>query len=155
MNSHSDDQLTDEQIGMLSKAVDAPLPSSAQKMDLFARIQGSIQKPAPEGSITVRENDAEWINILPLIDIKILHADKERNTQIAIWRLQAGASIPGHSHSNDEECLMLEGEAHFGDHCVRSGDFHLIKAGFEHPEITTQTGALVMVRGEYMEDLAA
>ncbi len=44
---------------------------------------------------------------------------------------------------------MLEGECQIGTHRLVAGDVHVATAGSWHESLTTRTGALVLVRGEY------
>jgi uncharacterized cupin superfamily protein len=45
--------------------------------------------------------------------------------------------------------VVLEGECHIGTHLLRAGDAHSAAAGSAHEAVTTRTGVLVLLRGEY------
>ena len=57
--------------------------------------------------------------------------------------------MPPHRHRHDEEFIVLEGECRIGNLQLRAGDAHFAPAGSWHDEITTDTGVLVLIRGEY------
>jgi quercetin dioxygenase-like cupin family protein len=64
-------------------------------------------------------------------------------------RALPGASLPRHRHSQEEEFIVLEGECYIGTHHLRAGDAHFAAAGSWHDDVTTRTGVLVLIRGEY------
>lgn len=148
------DQLTSHAVSLITTALKTSTPSDRQKLEMFKRITSNNNLTLPEGAETLRQQEGEWFELMPLVEIKVLHIDKKHNTQTALWRLHPGAEIPSHPHAQDEECLMLEGEVEIAEHKLYAGDFHLIKSGFDHPPISSKTGALVHVRGELMEHLA-
>jgi len=59
----------------------------------------------------------------------------------------SGGRLPAHVHDGEEECIMLSGDAFFGDLLVQAGDFHLAPPGSEHGVTTTDGGALAFLRG--------
>ncbi|TAL44308.1 MAG: hypothetical protein EPN89_14195 [Methylovulum sp.] len=63
------------------------------------------------------------------------------------YRLEPGATVPGHQHLKNEECMMLAGEVFLGDILLRAGEFQLAPAGSQHGEAYTDVGALLFVRG--------
>jgi quercetin dioxygenase-like cupin family protein len=65
-----------------------------------------------------------------------------------LLRLEAGARMPAHPHAVDEECLMLSGEAFFGDILLRSGEYQRAPAGSNHGEAFSDVGALLYVHGD-------
>ena len=103
----------------------------------------------PPGTQTVRAEGAEWIALTPLVKIRRLRVDAAAGSQTVLVRAEPGGFIPRHRHGQDEEFIVLEGECHIGGHHLRAGDAHFAAAGSWHDDITTQTGVLVLVRGEY------
>ena len=97
----------------------------------------------------VRAEGAEWIALSPLVKFRRLRVDVEAGSQTILVRAEPGGFIPRHRHGQDEEFIVLEGECHIGGHHLRAGDAHFASAGSWHDDITTQTGVLVLVRGEY------
>jgi anti-sigma factor ChrR (cupin superfamily) len=64
-------------------------------------------------------------------------------------RMHPGSVLPAHSHSRDEESLLLEGEAWVdGDTCLRAGDYQHVAAGLMHADMRSPGGCLVFVRSE-------
>lgn len=62
-------------------------------------------------------------------------------------RVAPGSTYPSHVHKIDEECLVLEGELRFGDLALQAGDFHLARAGHQHPPATSPKGCLLYISG--------
>ena len=120
---------------------------TAMRKRLFDRIQPS----APQNTRTLRSQDMQWLKILPNVEMKILNQDHENKYQTALWRLQPGAVVPSHPHDIEEECWVIEGEIKIGDHLVRQGDMHIALAGSRHADMTTDVGALLLVRGQIGE----
>jgi quercetin dioxygenase-like cupin family protein len=63
-------------------------------------------------------------------------------------RLDPGASVPGHHHHRDEECLVIEGEMFLDDVLLLGGDFQLAPAGGVHLGVSSDRGALLYVHGD-------
>ena len=112
------------------------------------RILGRLHAPAPDGTETLRGREMEWRNILPGVDMRVLRRDKENGIEMALYRMEPGSRFPPHEHAHDEECLVLAGEIHVGDHYVRAGDLHVAHAGAAHPVLGTDSGALLLIRSE-------
>jgi len=112
------------------------------------RVMQSIAENAP-GSTTVREAGGEWIALSPLVKVKVLRVDARAGNQTVLVRAEPGGSLPRHQHRHDEEFIVLEGECRIGDLHLRAGDATFAPAGSWHDEVTTDTGVLVLCRGEY------
>ena len=112
------------------------------------RILGRLNAPAPEGTETLRSSDGSWRTIMPGVDMRVLRRDPDEGIEMALYRMQPGATFPPHEHAHDEECLVLAGEIHVGDHYVSAGDLHIAHAGASHPPVTTSAGALLLIRSE-------
>ena len=107
------------------------------------------EAPDPAGfAITVRANEGEWQEIFPGVHKKALFVDRKAGYEAFLLRYDPGARLPAHPHSATEECIMLEGEAWVGDLYLKAGDYHVISGGMVHPEIRSDGGGLVYVRGE-------
>ncbi|MEX8517449.1 MAG: cupin domain-containing protein [Leptothrix sp. (in: b-proteobacteria)] len=60
-----------------------------------------------------------------------------------------GASVPGHLHHHDEECLMLEGELFLDEVLLRTGEYQLAPGGSHHDiGVSTDTGVLIYAHGD-------
>ena len=115
---------------------------------IWARIRTRVASHVAPGTSTIRAEGAEWIALSPLVKIRRLRVDIEAGNQTVLLRAEPGGFIPRHRHNQDEEFIVLEGECHIGGHHLRAGDAHFAAAGSWHDDITTQTGVLVLVRGE-------
>ena len=123
--------------------------SGEQRERLRARVQASLQAQLPEGMTTRRGADGEWLSINPLVEIKVLRVDAAAGNQTLLLRAAPGAVLPRHRHSREEEFIVLEGECRIGELRLAAGDAHFAAAGSWHEDITTESGVLVLVRGEY------
>jgi len=104
---------------------------------------------SPDGTTTMRAASTAWVECAPFIQMKVLRRDAVSGMQTVLVRMQAGGVMPAHGHSRDEEFIVLEGECHIGAHRLAAGDVHLAAAGSWHDAITTETGVVVLLRGEY------
>lgn len=123
-----------------------PIPPDAQQhakihARLFARVKNSLARESAR--ITIRHNEGHWQTIRPGVRAKALNQDQ----RTFILDLTAGSSLPMHRHHEDEECVVLGGTAQLGDLTVHAGDYHFAHAGSRHGKITSQTGALLYLRG--------
>jgi quercetin dioxygenase-like cupin family protein len=69
-------------------------------------------------------------------------------TASMLLRLEAGARMPAHPHAVAEECVMLSGEAFFGDILLRGGEYQRAPLGTHHGETFSDVGALLYVHGD-------
>lgn len=131
-------------LGALGAAITpAPLPPE-RVADLRARVLAG----AAASTQVVRADEGEWMALLPGVRIKTLHVDREHGTQTSLWRLDAGARIPPHPHTKDEECLVLEGAITHDGVLYRQGDFLFTRPGLRHKDFVAPEGALLMIRSE-------
>lgn len=96
-------------------------------------------------SHTVFASEDGWAAIAEGVEQKILWRDGDLISRF--FRLAAGSFLPAHLHDGDEECMMLSGDAYFGDLLVRAGEFHLAPADSEHGALFSEHGALAFVHG--------
>lgn len=147
--SHSLDEADQLLFARLAEGL-RPLPlSEAQRDRLRARLRVIPDEAAPAGTSTLRSSDGEWLPLNPLVQIKVLRVDAAAGNQTLLIRAAAGAVLPGHRHSRDEEFIVLEGQCRIGMRHLEAGDAHFTAAGSWHDDVTTDTGVLVLVRGEY------
>lgn len=151
----SSESLDDDILEAIVEALHAPPFPAAHKNAIRSRLFERRDPPPPEGSRTRRAETMDWQMVLPSVEVKVLYQDRERNQQTALWRLWPGAVVPAHPHTTVEECLVLEGIIRIGDHDVRQGDMHIAEPGCLHPEIISETGALLLIRSEIRELPAA
>lgn len=96
--------------------------------------------------LIVRAGEGEWAETSdPGVFVKLLFADRERDTYTTLVRMSPGARIPSHLHRGAEQCLVLEGDVSSGGQTLRAGDFNRAPAGSVHGELTTERGALLLI----------
>jgi hypothetical protein len=94
------------------------------------------------------EPSVGWQAFWPNVWVKVLRQDVHNNTQTALFRVLPGGVVPARAHTQDEECLVLEGEVFIGEHRIGQGDLHVAGPDSHYRDITTRTGAMLMVRSE-------
>ncbi len=94
------------------------------------------------------EASVGWQAFWPNVWVKVLRQDLDNKTQTALFRVLPGGVVPARAHIQDEECLVLEGEVFIGDHRISQGDLHVAGPDTRYRDITTRTGAMLMVRSE-------
>lgn len=128
-------------------------PTPERREAMRRRILSDVAELTPPmGGSTLFAGEGRWLKFDDYIDFKILHADPKHRIQTALWRMKPGANFPGHQHGQDEECLVLSGEIRIGTHRLGAGDFHLMRAGHAHPDITSETGAMLLIRAEELHE---
>jgi hypothetical protein len=80
--------------------------------------------------------------------LRVLRRGIWANQQIAVVRLDPGGRVAGRTRAREEECFILEGEVLIGSLRLRQGESHVAHAGCHRRDITSPTGALLMVRCE-------
>jgi len=124
----------------------APLsPPSQLRERVMARIRAQ-----EESFITVR-GKAPWRTLSTGVEFKLLLFDTQTHSKSFLLRACAGTRLPGHSHRQFEECLVLEGEFTIGDIHLHAGDFHGASIEAAHAESYTEHGVLVYLRA-HIED---
>ena len=136
-------------IGQLAEGLRPARLSEEQRERLRARVQAIPSEALPAGMSTLRRSDGEWQPLNPLVQMKVLRVDAAAGNQTILIRAARGAVLPRHRHSRAEEFIVLEGECRVGDLRLEAGDAQFSAAGSWHDDITTDTGVLVLVRGEY------
>ena len=119
----------------------APAPEARDR--LRATLMCAIAVPTTH---VLRADEGQWLAILPGVQVKTLRRDE--HTQTTLWRVQPGGTVPGHVHSHEEECLILEGSIIHDGVEYFPGDFLLALPGERHRVFESPRGALFMIRGE-------
>ena len=148
-----EDILSQSEIRDIAESVEAVSLDSKIKNSLKERVMNRIMAPCPVGGESVYAEKSDWIKVTKNIDVKVLTQDLKNKVQTAYWRLKPGTIVPGHYHNSDEDCLVIEGDIRFGDHRLFAGDFHMMKKGTTHPDMTTTNGALLYLRHDIHDDL--
>lgn len=124
-----------------------PLPADQRVLrKVRLRVLTQIAESMTAQHLTVRTGAGDWQPLLEGIECKVLREDEASMSYLL--RLAPGATLPAHRHEADEECVVLEGELRIGEQLiVQAGDYHLAKAGLLHAPITSDTGAVIFLRG--------
>ncbi len=133
--------------------LEADNSSIAPPEHVWQRVASRIEALKPEGiqARTIRADQGEWVLRSPGVHKKVLFTDYDARTQCYLLRLDPGASIKTHQHSQIEECLVVEGEVDHGELHLEAGDFHMVGPGQVHSIVRSQRGALLYIRGELRE----
>jgi len=128
------------------------IPELAPEHSVGQRMLATIMQRAamPRMQVT-RQNEGQWRDIFPGVSIKTLREDLNERSQTTLWRLQPGASVPKHQHSQNEECLVLEGSVVHAGTEYFSGDYLLSPVGTPHDHFIAPRGALFLIRGEILD----
>lgn len=116
---------------------------SAEGAQVFVREADGAGDGAPA---LVRDAEAGWPEFAPGIRRRVLWA--EGGQAALLYRADAGASVPGHGHGHDEECLMVQGELFLDDLLLQQGDYQLAPAGTGHRITATDTGVIIYAHGD-------
>jgi len=125
------------------------LPAPERKQALRERILGRVRaepRPHPIDHLTIRSEEGIWVPLLPGVSLKLLRED--HRTRSYLLRMAPGARLPAHQHSQEEECMVLEGEIWLGDVHACAGDYHLAQSGLAHGVLHTEVGCLLFLRGQ-------
>ena len=127
----------------------APVELSAAERDrMRAHILRRVAATPPSGMLTVRADEGIWQDLAPGIRRKVLHEDASLNAMSYLVHMEPGAHAPVHTHTQEEHCLVLEGEVNIGEHVMRSGDWHVAQPGSTHVDFWSKTGCLLFIRAE-------
>lgn len=120
-----------------------------QRERLRRRVLEQAREQSPEGTRTLRADEGAWIEIAPFVEVRELRRDEASGTHTSLMRMRPGGVVPAHRHVREEEFIVLEGECQIGTHKLVAGDVHIAAAGSWHEPVTTRSGVLVLLRGEY------
>jgi quercetin dioxygenase-like cupin family protein len=136
---------------LLADALQPIMPAPDRAKVMLARTLerihsgSSASSPAPGPTITVRGGKEGWVELLPKIHAKLLATDGTAESYLV--RLEPGARAPAHGHPDFEECVVLEGSIEYvGAERLQAGDYQAMRKGTHHPELVSETGALVFLR---------
>lgn len=116
--------------------------------DMLREVAAAWLPGKPVQPHTIAAGDAGWREIAPGTHVKTLWVPQAGETASFLLRLDPGTRLPAHPHAFEEECLMLSGEAFFGDILLREGEYQTAPRGHVHGEAWSETGALVYIHGD-------
>lgn len=130
--------------GLVSKP--APIDASDALWDRIERAIDDVDRsPATQ---TVRPKELGWEPYIPGIERKLLYVNKAEGMHIVLYKVAPGTEVIEHTHIITEECLVLEGQIEVDGVVVKAGELHLGFPGIRHGPLTSQTGALLYIRGD-------
>ena len=144
-----DEDLPQDLQDSLAAAVRPAELGAEQRARLRTRTLELAREQSPEGTRTLRGGEDAWIEIAPFVQVRELHRDEAAGMHTSLMRMRPGGVVPPHRHEREEEFIILEGECHIGTHRLVAGDVHIAAAGSWHEAVTTETGVVVLLRGEY------
>ena len=109
--------------------------------DLLARIEAKLDRSAR--AQTLRRDDGAWSELAPGVMAKTLWAPG-----IVMLRCAPGSRIPAHPHPVWERMIVLSGDVAIDGETFTVGDYHAAPPGGDHPDITTQSGCLIVLHYE-------
>ena len=133
----------------LAAAVQPAELGTAQRSRMRQRVIELAREQAPEGTRTLRAGETAWVEIAPFVEVRELSRDEAAGMHTSLLRMRPGGTIPAHRHEREEEFIVLEGECYIGTHRLVAGDVHIAAAGSWHDTVTTESGVVVLLRGEY------
>ena len=148
MASESDRVLGPEVTEALANALRPAELAAAERDRMRARILNRAKAAPPDGTLTVRAREGLWQDYAPGVQIKILHQEPKLSSMTFLVRMAPGSVAPAHDHTQEEQCLVLEGEASMGEHILHAGDWHVALPGSTHHNFSSRTGCLLLIRGE-------
>ena len=114
--------------------------------DLWDKVDAALDR-SPAGSMTLRAGEGQWQTLGEGVEKKTLYRDPDAGTESYLLRLAPGARCPAHHHAMIEECVVMEGELRIGDLHVAKGDYHIAVPGSDHPDVWSDVGTLLYIRG--------
>jgi anti-sigma factor ChrR (cupin superfamily) len=130
----------------LALTAPARRPPASLRKRVLDRIAGTAARRQNQdmlsGMVVVRSEDTAWKpSSLPGVEVRTLRGD-----QTVMLRMRPGAQIPAHSHTSNEQCLVLEGTVMDADGVTaRAGDFVFMPAGSRHKPLHTDTGCVLLI----------
>ena len=107
-----------------------------------------VKAAPPDGTTTTRAHEGIWQDYGPGVQIKILHQEPGLSSMTCLVRMAPNSVVPVHHHTQEEHCLVLEGEASMGEHILHAGDWHVARPGSTHHNFGSRTGCLLLVRAD-------
>ena len=133
----------------LAAAVQPAELGTEQRGRMRRLIVALAREQPPEGTRTLRASEGAGVEIAPFVEVRELHRDEAAGMHTSLMRMRPGGVIPAHSHEREEQFIILEGECYIGAHRLVAGDVHIAAAGSFHEPVTTESGVVVLLRGEY------
>lgn len=101
--------------------------------------------PAQEPLVTLRSGEGDWTPLASGIAVRRLH--ERDGIQSCMIRFEPGTSLRTGPALLERELLVVSGELYFGRSAAELGDYQIMPAGTACPELSSDEGAIVFVRG--------
>jgi anti-sigma factor ChrR (cupin superfamily) len=120
------------------------------KQELLARIADELPKSDQQ---IKRAGSGDWRPTgLAGIAIRRLSVDRTLRREMFLLKIEPGATLPDHRHSQAEECYVIEGSLRTRGVLLRAGDFIKLDAGSQHGVTTTDDGCVVLIAAGLAEE---
>jgi len=106
-------------------------------------VLGALLPSGRDQPLTVFADADGWTEPLPGVQMKPLWSGAGHHSRL--YRFARGAACADDRPAAESECVMLDGDAYFGDTLVRAGDYQFVEAGARHGAVSSDDGALFFV----------
>jgi quercetin dioxygenase-like cupin family protein len=86
-----------------------------------------------------------WTHLAPGVEQHVVRDEGGKASRLI--RMLPGAKASVHANNQEQECVMIAGDAFFGDLLVCAGDFYLAPMGNSQDIVESENGALFFVHG--------
>lgn len=87
---------------------------------------------------------SKWNEVYPGVKVRLLR--EENNTKSMMVEMAKNSIIPEHTHTQNEESLVLKGDVYIEGILCIEGDYHFAPCGSHHQPITTKNGCTLLVK---------
>jgi len=133
--------------GIAASVATPPQPQLKER--LMSRVARTPRTPGlaynEAGLLIARSQEIAWKSLAPGISYKALCRDKARNSDTMLIRMEPGARLPSHRHSQVEELFLLSGDLHVEDQVMYAGDYCCADIGSIHDRSYTDGGCLFLL----------
>jgi quercetin dioxygenase-like cupin family protein len=121
--------------------------SLGSTVGVVVELLGGLLPGDGEPPVTVTIDDGVWRPLAEGVEEKRLWHDHERVSRFL--RFAPGASLPAIHCTHDTEFQLVSGEVFCGDILLCKYDFHVVPAGGELHELSSDVGGVLFVHGRF------
>lgn len=145
MTGPVDDDIEFDDITLMAiaESLEPASPGADVKARLMARLGNA--PGLPKGFALSPASEGWFAHPLPGIRMKVLAINRSRDAATLLIDAAPGARFPPHHHNGDEECYVISGDVNTLGRRLGPGDFLHADEGTDHGELSTETGALVLL----------
>lgn len=128
----------------LARTVLGPTPRPELKERVLASLTpGAPAAPGFKFHLAIHD---DWMpHRVPDVRVKVLATNRRTGYATLLLDAAPGVRFPAHHHTGDEECYVITGSIETLGRRLGPGDFLHAEAGTDHPEMSTKTGARVLL----------